>query len=109
MFGGGPFPWTQASASVVLVFAVVLILTGRLVPRSALKDAEKARDEWREMFKESQGNVTELVSQQRELLVIGQSSEKMLREIVDVSRVPQRLAYPQTPDGGSAPATDQVS
>lgn len=108
MLSGG-FPWGQVSASAVLFFAIVLVLTGRLVPRSALKDAEKARDEWREMFKESQGNVTELVSQQKDLMVVGRSSEKMLREIVDASRQPPNQ-YPPTANGGtSSTASDSVS
>lgn len=78
--------WGNVSASAVLLFAIVLVLTGRLVPRSYLKDEQKRGDEWREMFMESQANVTELVSQVKDLTVTTKSSETILREIVDLNR-----------------------
>jgi cell division septum initiation protein DivIVA len=110
VFSGG-FPWGQVSASAVLFFAIVLVLTGRLVPRSALKDAERVRDEWRQMFKDSQGNVTELVRQQSDLLIIGKSSETMLREIVDANRQQRQVNFSlqQRLDGGTSSTPDQVS
>ncbi|MFI2761431.1 hypothetical protein ACH5A3_21555 [Streptomyces echinatus] len=37
----------QGGATALLVLVVVLILTGRLVPRSVLKDTQDDRDYWR--------------------------------------------------------------
>lgn len=78
--------WGNVSASAVLFFAIVLILTGRLTPRSNLKDEQKRGDEWREMFMESQKTVTELVSQVKDLTATSKSSETILKEIVDLNR-----------------------
>ncbi len=80
------FPWTQVSASVILAFAVWLILTGRLVPRSFLQQTREQGEQWKQLFNESQDNVSELVGMVKDLTETSKTSEKMLRDIVDMSR-----------------------
>ena len=42
------FPWETLGLSGMAVLAVYLVLTGRIVPRSALEDALRREREWRD-------------------------------------------------------------
>lgn len=63
-FGGVPIPadWVaQAGPVGLLAIAVLLVLTGRLVPRRAVKDLEQDRDYWREAALKAQGHTDVLL------------------------------------------------
>lgn len=46
------FPWGDLGAGGLVVFAVWLLLTGRIVPRSVLKDVEAQRDTYKQSWQE---------------------------------------------------------
>lgn len=46
------FPWGDLGAGGLVVFAVWLLLTGRIVPRSVLKDVESQRDTYKQSWQE---------------------------------------------------------
>lgn len=54
--GGEVFglPVSAAGATTLLALVVLLILTGRLVPRSTLQDMREERDTWRAAHSESE-------------------------------------------------------
>lgn len=81
----GAFPWGQIGPSALAALAVFLILTGRLVPRSYLKDSERREQEWRALALESQKQSGELIQVNRDLTVTGQTSQAMIRAITDVA------------------------
>lgn len=81
----GTFPWGQIGPSALAALAVFLILTGRLVPRSYLKDSERREQEWRALALESQKQSGELIQVNRDLTVTGQTSQAMIRAITDVA------------------------
>jgi hypothetical protein len=47
-------PVTEAGPTALLALVVLLILTGRLVPRSTLQDMREERDTWRAAHTESE-------------------------------------------------------
>lgn len=72
-------PWQQLGLAGMAIFAVALVLTGRLVPRSTLTDAFKARDEWaahaRDSEKSRQVALEELSSMNRSLHALATQKE----------------------------------
>lgn len=58
-------PWgtlLQGGAGGLLAFVIWLIVTGRLVPRSALLDAQKERDRWAEAMEKAMEQNAELLT-----------------------------------------------
>ncbi|AOE44300.1 hypothetical protein SEA_EYRE_20 [Gordonia phage Eyre] len=47
------FPWADVSAGALLTLVVLLVLNGRLVPKSALDQAYSERDHWRTAAEEA--------------------------------------------------------
>ena len=56
----GTIPWSQLGAGGLLTIAVVLILTGRLVPRSVSNKWEAAYHEERKLNREQAAQLAEL-------------------------------------------------
>ena len=75
-------PWVQGGAAALLAFTVWLILTGRIVPRSVLRDSQDERDKWEQAWKTSQDTVAELSRQVTALVEVGRTTEALLRSIV---------------------------
>lgn len=51
-------PWKDIGATTLVVIVVLMIFTGRLVPRGTYKDMQEQRDMFRESWKESQERLT---------------------------------------------------
>lgn len=50
----GAIPWGNISAGGLLGFAILLLLTGRIVTRSVYRDMVTQRDKWEQAWKDSQ-------------------------------------------------------
>jgi VIT1/CCC1 family predicted Fe2+/Mn2+ transporter len=85
----GALPWSQLGATGLLAIAVGLILGGWLVPRRALKDAQKERDKWEALAKLSQSTERELVEQVVILVEVGRTTEALMRSIVTAADRPR--------------------
>ena len=88
----GAIPIGDVSVFGILALAIMLILTGRLVPRStvdqiredrdrALKLSEARGDEWKETAEAWQSTVQELTGQVGELLEHARTSNHVLKAI----------------------------
>jgi hypothetical protein len=84
-------------AAGIVVLVVLLILLGRLVPRSVLEDVRKdrdarvadaiaERDTWKEAHRESEAARQIAQGQVGELLVVAQAAERMLRALPQPGR-----------------------
>jgi hypothetical protein len=47
-------PWADLGASGLVVLAVLLLLTGRIVTRASYQDVVEQRDKWEQAWKDSQ-------------------------------------------------------
>lgn len=85
-------PVTQLSAAAVLALAVILILTGRLVPRSQLRELAKIRDEearrllaeldqWRRAHETAQQATLALAGQVQDLLEMSKATGAALASL----------------------------
>ncbi|MEW2393082.1 hypothetical protein AB0933_32450 [Streptomyces venezuelae] len=83
---------SDAGAAAIVVFVVLLIIVGRLVPRSVLEDVRKDRDDrlqaligerdaWREAYRESESARIQSQAQVGELLELGHTATTVLRAI----------------------------
>lgn len=79
-------PWGQIGPGALVALFVVLVFTGRLVPRAYLKDSERREQEWRSLALVSQQQAGELVSLTQELTKGGQASQAMIEAITDIAR-----------------------
>lgn len=68
-------PLVQVSASAILALVVIMVLTGRLVPRRTLEAVEADRDHWREIALRGLG-VAEQSTAHAEALVLTTASEE---------------------------------
>lgn len=62
---GGGFTWADLSAGALVAIIVMLILLGRLVPKSSLIKAEKEAEYWREAAMKALNQNTELINAAR--------------------------------------------
>jgi hypothetical protein len=79
-------PLDVAAPSVLLGILILLILTGRLVPRRTMEDAIHDRDEWRAAHRISEQARVELAEQLGELLEHARTTNAF---IAAISRVRQ--------------------
>lgn len=75
-------PFREVSSTVVLVGVVVLILTGRLVPRRSLNDAIAERDAWREAHGKSEEARMSLRNENYKLLETARISDQFYRDFL---------------------------
>lgn len=95
MIGG--FAVSDLTAGALLGVCVILILTGRIVPRSVLKDKDREAQQWHAAFTVEREARMEADFQARELISLAQSTHKLvfgtslptpsLEENSDVSQV----------------------
>jgi F0F1-type ATP synthase membrane subunit b/b' len=82
----------QGGAAAIVTLVVLLILLGRLVPRSVLEDVRKdrdarvaeviaERDTWRAAHRESEAARIEAQNQVGELLELSRTADRVLRAI----------------------------
>ncbi|UJQ86366.1 membrane protein [Gordonia phage Wojtek] len=62
---GEGFTWSDLSAGALVAIIVMLILLGRLVPKSSLIKAEKEAEYWREAAMKALNQNTELINAAR--------------------------------------------
>ncbi len=72
-------PWPTLGAGGLLGLCVLLILTGRLVPRSQLKDVQTERDAWK-------ATALQAMSQNTQLMVGAKVASDVLKVLPDASR-----------------------
>lgn len=76
-----PFPWPQLSAGGLLLGAVSMVLSGWLVPRRVLRDAQEQRDKWEGAWREQASLNRENATQIADLKEIGHTSVALLQSI----------------------------
>lgn len=74
-------PWDTIGPSGLLAILILLILTGRLVPRRTMEDALHDRDEWRTAHRISEAARVELAEQVGELLEQGRTTNAFMQAI----------------------------
>lgn len=80
----------QGGAAGLLALAVWLILTGRIVPRRVLQDAEKDRDQWRQV-------ALTAINQASTLLPAAQITSEITRAMYDATSVAVQQALVGAP------------
>lgn len=84
--------FSDLSAGAIVVLTVLLLLTGRLVPRSVLKDVRDDRDTrvqeartemnyWKDANEASQSTVRELSGQVNELLEYARTTDSFIKSL----------------------------
>lgn len=74
-------PIGQLGAGALVTVVVLLILSGRLVPRRALQDAQADRDYWRQAHDTQQQITLKQGMSVERLLVLSETSAHALQEI----------------------------
>jgi hypothetical protein len=85
-------PVAEGGAAAIVTLVVLLIIIGRLVPRSVVEDVRKDRDDrlaaalaerdaWREAYRVSEAARMESQAQVGELLELSRTAEHVLRAI----------------------------
>ena len=77
------FPFLGDATIATLV--VVLILTGRLVPRSTVEDIREERDAWRDAYNKEAKTNSEIRRQNSELLEVAKITEHLLTSFKEKS------------------------
>jgi hypothetical protein len=72
---------SQAGPTALLALVVLLVLTGRLVPRSTLEDAHQERDTWRAAHVESEKARREEREQTEALLEMAHLGNQVLNSL----------------------------
>ena len=85
----------EVSATAVLVAVVVMVLTGRLVPRRHLVEALKERDAWKSAHAESERVRSSLNAENFKLLETARISDQFYRDFLPAigstqPKIPQR-------------------
>lgn len=78
-------PIIQFTPSVLLGFAILLLLTGRLVPRSFYQDKIKEAEQWKQAYEAERTARAVSDAQTRELLEVAKTSEAFLGAIYQKS------------------------
>ncbi|THA56091.1 hypothetical protein [Streptomyces sp. A1136] len=95
LFGLSP---TDLGVSGLLVLVVLLILTGRLVPRSTLLDMREERDTWRAAHTESEAARQAEREQVTELLELSRTAGHVLTSLPRAKEVDSDGALAAMPD-----------
>jgi hypothetical protein len=69
----------------LLLIAVLMVLTGRLVPRTTYLEKVKEAEQWRAAYEASEKARSMSDSQTRELLEVAKTSERFLSAVLDTS------------------------
>lgn len=72
--------WTDIGAGAIVILAVLMIFTGRLVPRRYYEDMQEQRDTWRASAEESREMNATLVQRADATLAILQSLDAQARK-----------------------------
>lgn len=72
----------------ITVVVVILVLTGRLVPRRHVEDLIRERDAWHEAFEAQRAVSQEVRSQNSKLLEVNKVTEHLLTSFKQRSDVP---------------------
>ena len=75
----------QLTPPVLLGIAILMLLTGRLVPRSIYRDKVHEAEQWRSAYEAEREARTESDTQTRQLLELARVSEPLLTAIVQNS------------------------
>lgn len=84
------------TAPTLLGIAILLLLTGRIVPRPTLKDKIEECDKWRDAYEAEREARMTSDSQTRELLELAKTTNSLIMALFHVSETHQ------TPHGGGA-------
>lgn len=82
-------PWAAIGAltpSGMLMLAVWLILTGRIVPKSTYEVMVKARDDWQSTAQKKQDIIHTLAETVREQSVVSQTAAKVMTAVQEANR-----------------------
>ena len=79
---GLPISWPTLTAGSLLGLCVLLILTGRLVPRSVVKDLQADRDAWKTA-------ALQTMAQNGKLMVGAQVASDVLKSLPAATRAPE--------------------
>ena len=71
-------PIAGLTPAALLLFAVLMVLTGRLVPRSTLEDKKVEANQWRRAYEAERDARTVSDAQTRELLEVAKTSQQFL-------------------------------
>lgn len=52
-------PWKDIGSTTLVIIVVIMIFTGRLIPRGTYRDMQEQRDMFRESWKESQARLND--------------------------------------------------
>ena len=80
----------QVGASGLVVLFVILLLTGRIVPRSTLTDTQAERDSWRKAHEVSEKARAELAQSVHDLLEHARTSDAFIRSLPHQPSEPAR-------------------
>jgi len=80
-------PLVGLSAPALLSIVVILLLTGRLVPRTTLLDKAKESDRWREAYEKEREARGASDSQTRELLEVSKTTHHIVQALFHNTRV----------------------
>ncbi len=86
--------WSQLGPAGLLALAVGLILGGWLVPRRALKDTQKERDEWKAL---ALATLNEFAPQMAAMVDASRTGEQLLRSILAAGGHSQELPHAKDP------------
>ena len=81
-------PWPQLGFGGLLTVAIGMILTGRLVPRSSLRDAQRTSDKWEAAWREESELTREQSVQLNQLTELGHTTVALLQSITTESSRP---------------------
>lgn len=71
----------------LLLIAVLMVLTGRLVPRATYQEMVKERDQWRSAYEVERAAHAASDSQTRELLELAKTGTKVLEAVHTTSEI----------------------
>ena len=91
----GELPWDQIGPGALVAFFVILVFTGKLVPRSFLTDSKEREKEWRTLALKSQQQNGELIAQVREMAVSGQASQAVMKAVTELANERQQVVEPK--------------
>ena len=83
-------PFEKLTAPVLVGIAVLLLLIGRLVPRSSLMDVAKERDQWRLAYEASEKARAASDAQTAELLELAKTTHNIIVAMFDATDYAKR-------------------